>query len=79
MPDPPPQRPHQYDYIGLSALILSIGLVATIIILAVETSLHPGSISDTEATVLSTVLGAIVGAIATYLGVSLKNSNGGKE
>jgi hypothetical protein len=34
-----------------------------------ETILHQGAISETEANVLSTAVGAIIGSIATFLGV----------
>lgn len=52
------------------AVILALGITATIILLAVETILHSGTISTQEASLLSTVLGAAIGAVATYLGLS---------
>lgn len=53
---------------GIAAIILAAGLAAAVVILAVETMLHPGAIGTEEASLLSTVLGAVVGAIAVYLG-----------
>jgi cytochrome bd-type quinol oxidase subunit 2 len=58
---------------GIVAVILAISIGATLVIMALETVLHSGAISDTEANVLSTVIGAAVGSIATYLGVSKSN------
>lgn len=56
------------------AIILAIGVASAVIVLAVETVLHSGSISTQEASLLSTVLGATVGAVATYLGLSKSDS-----
>jgi hypothetical protein len=53
---------------GVAVLILATGLAATIVLLAVETILHSGAISTQEASLLSTTLGATVGALAVYLG-----------
>jgi uncharacterized membrane protein len=61
---------------GLVAIVLALGLATTVILLALETILHRGPVSDTEAAVLSTVLGAAVGAVATYLGGARGHSNG---
>ena len=58
------------DLHGLVALTLAVAVGASIVILAVETILHTGAISEAEATVLSTLVGAVVGAVATYLGVA---------
>lgn len=49
-------------------VILAVGVAATVILLVIETMQHIGPISAQESTVLSTVLGAAIGAIATYLG-----------
>jgi hypothetical protein len=53
---------------GWVALLLAFGIAASAIIICIETILHVGPASAEEATVLSTVLGASVGAVATYLG-----------
>jgi hypothetical protein len=53
---------------GITVLTLSFGLSISVILLIVETMLHPGAISDAESTVISTVLGALVGLLAGALG-----------
>ena len=53
---------------GWVALLLAFGIAASAIIICIETILHVGPATAEEATVLSTVLGASVGAVATYLG-----------
>ena len=53
---------------AIAALVLAIGVAASVVILCIETVVHSGPVSAEEATVLSTVLGATVGAVATYLG-----------
>lgn len=67
----------RFDLHGLVAVILAASIGATLVIVALETVLHSGAISDAEANVLSTVIGAAIGSIATYLGVS--KSNGRRE
>jgi uncharacterized membrane protein AbrB (regulator of aidB expression) len=62
---------------SIVAVILAVGVSITVIILAVETVLHTGSISEQESALLSTVLGAAIGAVATYLGLS--KANGSKD
>ena len=54
----------------LAAIILALGVTATLIIIAVGSVIHTGPISTEESTLLSTALGAAVGAVATYLGLS---------
>jgi hypothetical protein len=61
---------------GIAALILAVGLAATVIILAIETIIHTGPVSTQEASLLSTVLGATVGAVAVYLGGHTPNGSG---
>lgn len=52
------------------AVVLATGVSLTLILLiAVEFFSGHGHVSDQEAGVLSTALGAAVGALATYLGV----------
>jgi hypothetical protein len=53
---------------AITAMILALGIALSALILCIETILHSGPVSSEEATVLSTVLGASVGAVATYLG-----------
>lgn len=62
---------------GLVAMVLALGLATAVVILCIETILHLGPVSDSEAAVLSTVLGAAVGAVATFLGGAARGRNGG--
>lgn len=59
---------------GLVAVILAAGVAASVILISVGVLRAPGHITEQEATLLSTVLGAGVGAIATYLG-----AHGGRD
>jgi hypothetical protein len=52
----------------LVALILATGAALAVVTLAVGSVALNGPVSTEEATLLSTALGAIVGAVATYLG-----------
>jgi len=56
------------DWHGLSAIILAVGISLAIIILSVGEFFHDGHISETEANTISTILGAGIGALATFLG-----------
>lgn len=53
---------------GLVAVIIAAGVAASVVIIAVAIFEAPGHLNPDEATLLSTILGAAVGAIATYLG-----------
>ena len=53
---------------GLAAVILAAGVAICVIALALGTATQTGPISQEDATLLSTVLGAAVGAVATFLG-----------
>jgi hypothetical protein len=53
---------------GLVAVVIAVGVAASVIIIAVAIFEAPGHLNPDEATLLSTILGAAVGAIATYLG-----------
>lgn len=57
------------------AIILAIGISGSLILLSVNEFTHNGHLSEGETTTVSTVLGAGVGALATYMGVK----HGGKE
>jgi putative Mn2+ efflux pump MntP len=57
-----------HDPRGLAAVILATGLALSLLALAVGTEVTDRQISMEEAALMSTVLGAVVGAIATYLG-----------
>lgn len=59
---------------GLTAVILAGGLAVSVIALAIGAELANKTLSEQEASVLSTVLGAVVGALATYLGARSQKS-----
>ena len=50
------------------AVILAGGVALSIVILSIGELFHDGHITDTEATTIATILGAGIGAIATFLG-----------
>jgi len=58
----------KWDWHAIVVIILAIGAVTTLILLAVMELQRDGHVTDAEATLLATVLGAVIGAIATYLG-----------
>lgn len=60
----------------LVAAILAAGISLAIVVICVGVATHSGPISAEESTLIATVLGAAVGALATYLGTS---RNGGDE
>ena len=57
------------DWRALVAIILTLGIAASIVILSVLQLVDDGHVTETESTLLATVLGAGIGAIATYLGL----------
>jgi hypothetical protein len=63
------------DARGLAALVLAGGVAIAIIAIAVGAAVHSGPISAEESTLIATVLGAAVGALATFLGFH----NGGEH
>jgi hypothetical protein len=52
----------------LVAAILAAGIALAIVAICIGVATHEGPISAEESTLIATVLGAAVGAIATYLG-----------
>ena len=48
------------------AIILALGVSATVIIIAVKKILENGAVTSEEVTLLSTALGAMIGAVAAY-------------
>lgn len=52
------------DARGLAALVLAVGTACAIIAIAIGAAVHTGPISTEESTLLATVLGAAVGALA---------------
>jgi hypothetical protein len=72
-PTPTPPRNHKrrqarfpYEYRGLVALVLAVGVVIAIAFTAAGIE----HLNTDETTLLATAVGAIVGALATYLGVT---------
>jgi len=58
----------KWDWHAIVVIILAVGATTTLILLAVMELQRDGHVTDAEATLLATVLGAVIGAIATYLG-----------
>lgn len=57
------------DWAGIAVVVLAVGVVAAILVGEVAAFRNPARIvSAEEVATISTVLGAAVGAIATYLG-----------
>jgi hypothetical protein len=59
-----------YEWRGIVAIILAVGVVVAVINVSFAGSEH---LNPEEATTLSTVLGALTGALATFIGVSHSN------
>jgi hypothetical protein len=53
---------------GLAALVLASGVALSLIALAVGAAVHGGNPTITVAVLLAAVMGAAVGALATFLG-----------
>jgi hypothetical protein len=71
----------QIDWAGAVAFTLSLGVSGSMVVLMtlgiVGSMFHDRPMSEQGATVLSTLFGAVVGALATYLGQARgKNGNG---
>lgn len=64
----------KFDVRGLAVLILAFGTSLAIVVTAVGAAVHRGPISTEESTLLATVLGAAVGALATFLGLHESSS-----
>lgn len=64
---------HEPDWRGIAVVLLVGGVVAVLIIGAINAGRNPNYVlSDEALATISTVLGAAIGAIATYLGTSRK-------
>lgn len=68
---------------GLVALVLSfavgVSLVAISVSAAVTEARRASSVSEQAATLLSTALGAAIGAVATYIGSTIRHDGGDDE
>lgn len=56
------------DYRGLVAIILAAGIAISVLALCMGAVIQDDTISNQGAALIETVLGASVGAVATYLG-----------
>lgn len=64
-------RPRAYEWV---AIILAIGATGAVVALAIAAAIAEASnhlnLSEAATSLLSTALGALIGAVATYLGVT---------
>lgn len=58
----------------LAAIILAGGVSLTVVLIGIATVVHSTSISISEATLLGTVLGTVVGGLATFLGYRARDA-----
>jgi hypothetical protein len=56
------------DFAGLAAVVLALGVVTAVVVATAGAAISHREFSPDETTLLSTVLGAAIGAVATYLG-----------
>jgi hypothetical protein len=56
------------DFAGLAAVVLATGVVLAVVVATAGAAISHREFSPDETTLLSTVLGAAIGAVATYLG-----------
>lgn len=66
----------QWDWRGLTAVILSAGVSIALAVTLIAAVVSSHMISTEESSLISGVLGAAVGAIATYLGGGYRERNG---
>lgn len=62
------------DWRGPIAFVLAIGVAVTLVAGIVTAELTPGPVTTQEVSLLSTIAGAIVGAVAAYLGIQSNNN-----
>jgi hypothetical protein len=67
--------PADWNWHGAVAIILAFGVMASVIILSLGAVLEDRLLSPEGAALLSTALGASVGAAATYLGSRMGGSD----
>jgi outer membrane biosynthesis protein TonB len=63
------------DWRGPIVLVLAVGVAVTLVTGVVGAEFTPGKVTPEESTFFSTLGGAIVGAVATYLGVQHKEGS----
>lgn len=59
---------NRHDFAGLAALVLAAGVMLAVVVATAGAAISHREFSGDETTLLSTVLGAAIGAVATYLG-----------
>jgi uncharacterized membrane protein len=59
-----------HDYAGWCAVILASGVAASLVISSIGGTIRGHMLTPDEITLLSTITGAAIGAVATYLGTS---------
>lgn len=60
----------------LVAVILATGAAVSVVLLSISILTTPGHVTGEESTLLSTVLGATVGAAAAYIGRTVSDGDG---
>lgn len=65
------------DWRGLIAFVLALGVAIALVAGVLSAEITPGSVTPQEGSFFSTLGGAIVGAVATYLGVTHTQSRNG--
>lgn len=77
----PPHKPRSwivdfriFDWAGLSVLVLSLGVAATLVIGTLIPAFQGREVSTALGNVLSGGVGASIGAIATYIGMKAQKS-----
>jgi hypothetical protein len=58
------------DYAGWCAVILAAGVSISLVVASVGGTIRGHELTPDEITLLSTITGAAIGAVATYLGMS---------
>jgi len=70
----------KFSWPGVVAIILALGISTALIVGIVSAELTKKGITQAESNLLSTLGGASVGAVATYLGIAINgNGKNGKE
>lgn len=64
-----------FDWAGAVALTLAIGIALALLAGVLTAELTPGPVTQNDVSLLSTLAGAAIGAVATYLGVKHSGSD----
>jgi hypothetical protein len=63
------------DWKVIIALVLAMGTAISIVLLSINELVNAGHITASESTLYSTILGALIGALGTYLGLQERNGH----